>query len=137
MEDQKIAYEGLITHNQSHCQVYFSIMEVYSEQAYTEHLQSFNDRYYEKDTELSTEFWRIKDTNCTPLLYLLWGYPLSTYAKFSEKLTLLTPWYVRNVSFSKDFAYVPNGWPLPTAQSAWNMMIYDDTFSNFYGSILK
>ena len=38
-----------------------------------------------------------------------------------EKLTFLTPWYahirvpfqgVRNVSFSKNFAYVLNGWPL-------------------------
>ena len=39
----------------------------------------------------------------------------STCAKFSEKLTFLTPWYVpvrRNVSFSKNFAYVLNEWPL-------------------------
>ena len=43
------------------------------------------------------------------------GYPLSTYAKFSEKLTFLTPCAyqgVRNVSFSENFAYVINGWPL-------------------------
>ena len=38
-------------------------------------------------------------------------YVLSMYAKFPEKLTLLTPWYahvhtyVRNYSFSENFAY--------------------------------
>ena len=49
------------------------------------------------------------------------GHPLSMYAKFSKKLPFLTPWYahvrvriwgVRNVSFSENFAYVLNGWPL-------------------------
>ena len=44
------------------------------------------------------------------------GHPLTTYAKFFEKLTFLTPWYalvrvyqgVRNVSFSENFACVRN-----------------------------
>ena len=45
-------------------------------------------------------------------------HPFSTYAKFSEKLTFVTPRYahvrvrimgVRNVSFSENFAYVVNG----------------------------
>ena len=49
--------------------------------------------------------WNINET---------WVYPFSTYAKFSEKLTFLTPWCayqgVRNVSFSENFAYVLNGW---------------------------
>ena len=48
------------------------------------------------------------------------GHPFSTYAKFSEKLAFLSPdtqMYVcvsggRNVSFSKNFAYVLNRWPL-------------------------
>ena len=37
------------------------------------------------------------------------GHPLSTYAKLSEKLTFLIPWYahayqgVRDVSFSENF----------------------------------
>ena len=54
--------------------------------------------------------------------WYLWGYPLSTYAKLSEKLSFLTPWYahvrnvsfemLRNVSFSQNFAYVLNGWPI-------------------------
>ena len=49
------------------------------------------------------------------------GHPLSMYAKFSGKLTFLTPWYahvrtcvyqgVRNVSFLEHFAHVLNGWP--------------------------
>ena len=63
-------------------------------------------------------------------------HPLSMYAKFSEKLLFLTPWYaheifrktnisnplihtrtctyqgVENVSFSENFACVLNGWPL-------------------------
>ena len=53
-------------------------------------------------------------------------YPFSTYVKFSEKLTFLTPWYacayqgVRNVSFSENFAYVLNGWPLKLIQ-IWNL----------------
>ena len=38
----------------------------------------------------------------------IWDHPFSTYAKFSEKLTFLIPW-VRNVSFSENFAYVLNG----------------------------
>ena len=40
------------------------------------------------------------------------GHPLSMYAKFSEKLTFLTPCAyqgVRNVGFSENFAYVLNG----------------------------
>ena len=49
------------------------------------------------------------------------GHPLSTYAKFSEKLTFLDPLIrtrtyayqgVRRFSFSENFAYVINGWPL-------------------------
>ena len=30
-----------------------------------------------------------------------WGHPLSTYAKFSEKLTFLTPWYAHVQVFRK------------------------------------
>ena len=38
-------------------------------------------------------------------------HPLSTYAKFLEKVTILTPWYAHvQVSFSKNFAHVLNGW---------------------------
>ena len=40
------------------------------------------------------------------------GHPLSMYAKFSEKLTFLTPCAyqgVRNVGFSENFAFVLNG----------------------------
>ena len=58
-----------------------------------------------------------------PKLYFLPSrvHPFSTYTKFSEKLTFLTPWYahirvrireVRNVSFSENFAYVLNAWSL-------------------------
>ena len=43
------------------------------------------------------------------------GHPLSTYAKFSEKLTYQG---FTNVSFSENFAYVLNGWP--PIQSQWN-----------------
>ena len=47
-------------------------------------------------------------------------YSFSMYAKFSEKLTILNPWitrtcayqWVRNVSFSQNFVYVPNEWSL-------------------------
>ena len=46
------------------------------------------------------------------------SHPFSIYAKFSEKLTFLIPLIqtrtcayrvVRNVSFSEDFAYLPDG----------------------------
>ena len=43
------------------------------------------------------------------LLFLIWDHSFSTLAKFSEKLTFLTPWYV---SFSKNFANVLNVWSL-------------------------
>ena len=45
-------------------------------------------------------------------------HPFSTYAKFFEKLTFLTPWYthvrarIRNVSFLENFAYTLNEWSL-------------------------
>ena len=45
-------------------------------------------------------------------------HPFSTYAKFFEKLTFLTPWYthvrarIRNVSFLENFAYILNEWSL-------------------------
>ena len=45
----------------------------------------------------------------------LWyrGKPLSTYAKYSEKLTFLCAYQVvRNVSFSENLEYVLNGWLL-------------------------
>ena len=34
-----------------------------------------------------------------------WGHPLSTYGKFSKKLTFLTPWYAY-------FTHILNGWTL-------------------------
>ena len=47
-------------------------------------------------------------------------HPFSTCAKFSKKLTFLTPWYAhvrvrirgKNISFSKNFAHAVNGWPI-------------------------
>ena len=66
------------------------------------------------------ECWRCILLRDRTSMSFLGGYPLSIYAKFSEKLTFLTPWYthtcayqgVRNVSFSENFPYVINGWPL-------------------------
>ena len=57
------------------------------------------------------------------------GYPLSMYAKFSKKLSFLTPWYVcvsggRNVSFSENFAYIINGWPLSYLVGSRNRTSY-------------
>ena len=51
------------------------------------------------------------------------GRPLSTYRKFYENLTFLTPWYahvrvrIRGLEmliFSENFPYLLNGWPLNT-----------------------
>ena len=62
-----------------------------------------------------------KNLNSSRMGKWLTAHLLSTYAKFSEKLTFLTPLIsthtcayrgVRNVSFSENFAYVLNGWPL-------------------------
>ena len=52
---------------------------------------------------------------------IYWDHSFIRYAKSSEKLTFLTPWYahvrvayqgVRNDSFSENFAYAVNGWSL-------------------------
>ena len=74
--------------------------------------------------------WHLFTTECSETLriatskkmfWLLRDHPFSTYAKFSEKLTFLTPLIrtrmcayqgVRNVSFSENFVYVLNGWTL-------------------------
>ena len=53
-------------------------------------------------------------------LRMLWDHPFSTFPKFSEKLTFLTPWYahvrvyqgLRNASFSESFGNVLNKWSL-------------------------
>ena len=45
------------------------------------------------------------------LKYIARSHPLSTYANFPKKLKFLTSWYaqgVRNVSFSENFAWLPN-----------------------------
>ena len=68
-------------------------------------------------------FLMIMIMNCFCGMFDWWkalrGYSFSIYAKFSEKLTSLTPWYahvrvsgVRNLSFSDDFTYVRNEWAL-------------------------
>ena len=73
-------------------------------------------------------FWWCFTTKYLNLLprieFFIRRHPLSTYAKFSEKLTFLNLWDtcahqgVRNVSFSENFAYVLNGWTLTTNQFA-------------------
>ena len=52
------------------------------------------------------------------IIYFLMEDSFGKYAKFSEKLTFLTPWYVnmcvyqwvRNASFSENFKDLLNGW---------------------------
>ena len=54
------------------------------------------------------------------MLFYIMDHPLSTCAKFSEKLIRKCAYQgVRNVSFSKNFGYVLNGWPL-TCRGAFN-----------------
>ena len=85
-----------------------------------------NSKYYNREVNLS--IFTLKSSHylhhwkATFPLLPPWSHerahPLSTYAKFSEKLRFLTPWYahvrvhqgVRNVSFPESFAYVLNGW---------------------------
>ena len=52
------------------------------------------------------------------MLFLFCNYSFRTYVKFSEKLTFLTPlirtrtcacYWLRNISFSENIAYVLNG----------------------------
>ena len=49
--------------------------------------------YHDLETSFSDLLQKDKQLmkNHPSLRILDWGYPLSTYAKFSEKLTLLTP----------------------------------------------
>ena len=46
------------------------------------------------------------------LFHFFWDYSISTYTKFFEKRTTCAYQGVRNVSFSENFAYVLNEWPL-------------------------
>ena len=39
------------------------------------------------------KFWRFSMKFISMIMISLWDHPFSTYAKFSEKLTFLTPWY--------------------------------------------
>ena len=51
------------------------------------------------------------------IISVLRDHSISTYAKFPENLTFLTPYAyqgVRNVRFSKNFAYVLSEWHLGT-----------------------
>ena len=69
-------------------------------------------------------FWRTVD-GCN-FIVIIWGHSFSTYGKFSkEKKTFLTHWktrrcayqWVRNVTFSENFAYVLNEWLLHKFQN--------------------
>ena len=61
-------------------------------------------------------------------------HPLSTYAKFSEKLTCTCAYQgVRNVSFPEIFAYVLNGWPLI---SSFSFLFYPSFLLCNQGTIL-
>ena len=51
-------------------------------------------------------------------------YSFSTYATFSKKPTFLTPWHVRNVTFSENVAYVLNEWPLYMAPALFLRLLY-------------
>ena len=70
---------------------------------------------------LATQIYFLKTLHYRCLTVSLRGHPLSTYAKFSETTNISKPLIrtrmcayqgVRNVSFSENFAYVLNGWPL-------------------------
>ena len=84
-------------------------------------VKSLNILFRNRDKKKTQALW--KETAKMKLEKFIWkvifvirfrGHRLSTYAKFSEKLTFLTPWYaeVKNVNFSENFAYVLNEWPL-------------------------
>ena len=98
-------------------------------------------------TWVTTYFFKVRDVNNSLLaLFMLllhalmavalkirdvWGHPLSTYAKFSEELSFLTPLIctrtcayqgVRNFSFSENFAYVLYGCPLIMTKS-WTIIM--------------
>ena len=76
----------------------------------------------------------------------IWGHSFSTYAKFSEKLTFLAPWYthvtcayqgVRNNNFSENFACVRNEWSHHTFtlgfnERSWNYFLLSETLIHIY-----
>ena len=83
---------------------------------------------------------------CLQYLKSTRSHSVSTCAKFSEKLTFLTPectrlWAyqgVRNVSFSENFAYVFNGW-IPTSSKTfkYRLSTWFLSYNMFYLAILK
>ena len=65
---ENIIYEAKITSDQRNYKesVYFGLSETTFKKRYANHLKSFNVKNYQKNTELSKEFWRIKEMKYTP-----------------------------------------------------------------------
>ena len=53
------------------------------------------------------------------------------YAKFSEKLTFLTPLIVKNICFSENFAYVSDKWSYPKLQVKFCDKKYGSTINEW------
>ena len=68
-----ILYQENITQlsENSETKVYYGICETTFKLRYANHKKLFNHRNHKSDTELSKEFWRIKDNNC--VCYLLFS----------------------------------------------------------------
>ena len=65
---ENIVYEGKITSNQPNYKekIYFGIAETSFKQRFNNHTKSFNNQIYESNTELSKEYWKIKNNNFNP-----------------------------------------------------------------------
>ena len=67
---ENIVYQATITSNESNYEpkFYIGISESTFKKRFANHKKSFNIKKYEKDTELSKEYWKIKEKNYTPLV---------------------------------------------------------------------
>ena len=57
------------------------------------HLDFFHSTYFHIKIFVRDDFFWGGGVSLSRLMIFLRGHPLSTYVKFSEKLTFLTPWY--------------------------------------------
>ena len=66
--ENNIVYEGTINCNKPNYKekIYFGIAETSFKQRFSNHLKSFNIKKYRKETELSKEFWNIKESGFVP-----------------------------------------------------------------------
>ena len=65
-----IIYEATIstTSHQYEPKIYYGLCETKFKVRYANHKKSFSNRKYNNETELASEYWRLRDSNITPII---------------------------------------------------------------------